>query len=241
MIYNIEEKNTLKKLENIKKDEAGLAENIIRLLISIGTTLFYLPLILYTIISTVVSYIKNHEKAYEEQEFIDIQNQVKHEFNYDRIRIDCEYERDAGSISFKMNYHALKSFANAIKTVFTESNEDERKLHRLISYIDPAEKDGFHVNSTFFYPYLPHQIEVGTGEGPVRVDQAERLYASPELWSRICDVWMEVADSKMPKLIVLDKYQADWCDPESSGRFIIEYIPDFSGTPNNGNPANANG
>ncbi len=240
MIYNIEEKNTLKKLESTKKNETGYVENALRLLITIGTTLFYLPLILFTIVTTIAAYIRNHEKAHEDQEYIDIQNQVKHEFNYDRIHIDCEYEQDAGSISFKMNYHALKSFANAIKTVFSDSPEKDRRLRELIKFIDPVEKNGFHINSDFFYPYLPRQIEVGTAEGPVRVDDAERLYASPELWNRICDVWMEVADSKIPKLIVLDKYQTDWCDPESNGRFIIEYIPDFSVRRNNRNTANAN-
>lgn len=228
MIYDLEEKNTLKKIDSSHNKHhnrsflSSVADNLITVLMNI----FFLPLIIYTFIANIILYFRNYPSALEAQEIVDIKDQARYGFNYDRIHIDYDYQPESGSLSFQMNYHALKSFAHAIKVLFSDT-EGSPRLYSMTGRLIDMKQEGYHTHSDFFYPYLPFEIEVGTASGRLEVIHAAYLYASPEIWRKISDVWMNVADGKIPKLIVLDRYQTEWCDPASKGRFIIEYLPDF--------------
>jgi hypothetical protein len=50
----------------------------------------------------------------------------------------------------------------------------------------------------------------------------DELWAPVQLWINICDEWIDVADRRRPALILLDSYQVEWCEPSSTGRFMIE-------------------
>ncbi|MBN2360590.1 MAG: hypothetical protein JXR83_14130 [Deltaproteobacteria bacterium] len=151
-------------------------------------------------------------------------------FRYDRIALSHSYDALTSTLTLIMNYDALTGFALALRRVFVDPDGaaivgTELPSGRNIGPNDP----GFYTHSSLFFPQLPYELTVGSrSSGLLRLQGGDALFAPTALWGRICSTWLEVADEMQPRLIVLDRDQRDWCDVQSSGRFMIEYQPHFA-------------
>ena len=84
---------------------------------------------------------------------------------------------------------------------------------------------GWHIHGDFLFPPLSAELTISVSGDLLRVAEGYHLAASAEHWLKVAEAWLEVASDWEPKLIVLDRFRSKWCDAESTGRFVIEYLP----------------
>jgi len=169
--------------------------------------------------------IEMREKSREEQE-------REGGFQYSLAAASNTYDHESDTLYNRMNYHGLKALCANIRRTYEQKGEPARqsRLNRyLLGRAVPVNETGFHIHSEFFMPQLEHEITIGTlDKDLLRLYDGTTIYGSPQIWREICDQWEKVAEQGEAKLIVLDGYQANWCDAESVGRFVIEYDPEYT-------------
>ena len=137
--------------------------------------------------------------------------------------MEQSYDETTGWMQIRMNHSAFERFVTAVEEIYEQKEGPFMGSMRGNIQI---EKEGYHSHSEFFLPELADEITFGTGNGKFMIEGGEYLWASPMVWQNALKEWREILESRTPSLIVLDKYQTEWCDTESTGRFSIEYIPD---------------
>lgn len=235
MLYPIEQKSSLPPLPAANRPRPrwlaslGDSRSVLRLL----WALLLLPYLLLRVLLLVGwSLLRNLGRldaiaADERQE--QRRDEWQHGFHYDRVALEHHFDPATTTLTLTMNYDALTSFALALRKVFVEPTGATSVGTELPSgkNIGPGDP-GFHTHTSMFYPALEHEITVGSRDGGLLLVQGgDALFAPSGMWRRVCDTWIQVADEMQPRLIVLDRDQSDWCDGQSSGRFMIEYQPRF--------------
>jgi hypothetical protein len=154
-------------------------------------------------------------------------------FSYADVQIGASWDKAGETLVLKMNYDGLKSFALGFRKVLADPQlfPTWTRLRSLTKGSGDDQEEPLYCTSPaeFFRGDFPYPV-LSLGHptsGLVEMHGGDELWAPVHLWIRICDEWIDVADRRRPALIVLDSYQVEWCDPSSTGRFMIEYIPEW--------------
>lgn len=234
MIYDLREKLSLPRLDDLETQQLASGKeyptfgvlrricNVLKIVIAIPFIPFITVYYLGKGFLRMPEVVEHAEAKYQRQ-------QDDHVFSFEKVVIEESYDEEAGVLTFRMNYDALKGFATSLSELF--GNKHSTPEMRTVGITGSKQVDdsspGWHTHSDFFFEPLPLEITVGISEGLMLVQEGVGLYAPPELWIKITERWADVADRREEKLIVLDRHQQDWCHPQSTGRFAIEYIPDL--------------
>lgn len=235
MLYPIEQKSSLPPLPAPTRQRPRLLTALRdpRLLLRMLWALLLLPYLLLRVLLLVgwslLRNIGRFEAIAADERQAQRRDEWNYGFHYDRIALTYSFDASTATLTLTMNYDALTCFALALRKVFVEPVDTAIVGTELPSgkNIGPGDP-GFHTHSSMFFPQLEHEMTVGSRDsGLLLVQGGDALFAPGEMWRRICDTWLQVADEMQPRLIVLDRDQRDWCDGQSSGRLMIEYQPRF--------------
>lgn len=140
-----------------------------------------------------------------------------------RCRVGTDFDEETGWLKLKFNHAAFAGFIEALANVFFRDKTPLVIDHRGIRRMG---KSGFHVHASDIFPPIEHDIIMSVDDGLFIVEGGEFLSASIETWQNAIAEWRRVLIRKQPALIVLDRYQAEWCSPNCKGRITFEYAPD---------------
>ncbi len=122
------------------------------------------------------------------------------------------------------NHKAFQDFVAGLAKLYFE---EKGMITVDIGGIRKAHDPHFHAHSDDFFTALKREMTIGTGGDLIRLYGGLDIIASVPVWQKLIVEWRRVLLRREPVLIVLDKYQTEWCSPESQGRFSIEYRPDI--------------
>jgi hypothetical protein len=232
VIYGLEHKEALVPLGELAEQKAELASGqthasfIASLKRWLGW-LIWIPLVPFTVAYTLVKGLLLVGDVVERAEATSRRRQADYGYNIDRVVIEDDYDERTGCLTLGMNDHALKGFAGALRDLFSEREPAPQMGvfgFRGVKKVRPTDS-GWHVHGDFLFSPLPEELTVSLSDDLLEIAEGYHLAASPEHWLKIADAWLEVACGREPKLIVLDRFQSEWCDSKSTGRFVIEYLP----------------
>lgn len=232
MIYDLAHKEALVPLGELAEQKAELASEqthasfIASLKRWLGW-LIWIPLIPFMVAYTLVKALLLVGDVVERAEATSRRRQADYGYDLERVVVQDEYDERTGCLTLRMNDHALKAFAGALRDLFSEQEPapqmgllGSRGVKR-VRRTDP----GWHVHGDFLLPSLSAELIVSLSDDLLEIAEGYHLAASPEHWLKIAEAWLEVGCGREPKLIVLDRFQSEWCDSDSTGRFVIEYLP----------------
>ncbi len=146
----------------------------------------------------------------------------------DELAVDASYDDASGWLQITMSRQAFAAFLDSLEQIYPARAQagGAPTLVDARGTVD-TKSPGYHAHSDMFFPALPIEITVGTGEGCFHVIGGMEVYASTQTWRRAIRRWRELTKADERRLIVLDRDQTDWCNPECTGRISVAYIPDF--------------
>lgn len=239
MIRKIEELKSLPPIEQKNPDPAPRrsfgrrVSSALRLALFLVLVPFLIVQILFTMLWHIAKFFLKLERSVEKAEESNRQAEQEGGFLYDMVSASNKYDHGNDTLHTVMNDHALKLFSFTIRKSYSRDAAQIQKqslVNRLLFGTALTPQDpGFHFHSEFFME-LEHEITVGTDNGSqLKLNGGASLFASPQVWLKLCDEFDRVAKDREPQLLVLDAYEKEYCDPESRGRFILEYRPDYRG------------
>ena len=223
MIYDVNNQEVLKPFDVQPAPEKHLS--FLSLFNLIFSIIFFLPTILFVLIKNGFQVIRNIEKIVKRSDLEKRADQYQGDFDYQNINIDLKEDPKNQQFIYSMNYDGLKGFVFLTRKQFSEKNSST--LVVLGEGEVKNQDSGFHAHGEDYFPDFPGPLIVGISEGLMSVQNGYQLYASLTCWEKVLKELEEIAVNRVPKRIVLDKYQVGWCDPKSIGRFVIDYIPEF--------------
>ncbi len=228
MIYDVNDKISLPELEEYKSDKTSGINRFWQVVISVFILLVIIPIIAFVfIIIGIYKVFRIFVREKDNQENSNLED-ISEERT--KLKVKQSYDEITGWMQIRMNHAAFERFVAAVEEIYEQKEGPfmgslRGKIH--------VEKEGYHTHSGFFFPEITEEITLGTGNGKFVIEGGEYLWASPDVWQNALKKWREILIARSPSLIVLDKFQTEWCDTKSTGRFSIEYIPDMLQEANN--------
>lgn len=231
MIYPIRAKSALPELEDYKAPRVELRSQITGCISQLPFALIVVPFVLLVIllvfilfvlanlIFNIVDFLLGNKDEDEKDEEVEEDDQADMS---EESLIESTYDESKGWLQLRFNHIGLKEFVEALAGVYME-----RKAPMMIDStgIARVKSENFHAHSEDFFPAIDQDMIVSTGDGLFHLDSGLHICASPEIWQKAIIEWRRVLLRKAPALIVLDKYQTEWCLPECQGRLSMEYLP----------------
>ena len=232
VIYGLAHKETLAPLGDLASQQAELPSGQVQESFTGRfkrrlSWVIWIPLIPFIVAFSLVKGFLSIGDVVGRAEATSRRQQADYGYDIERVVIQDEYDERTGCLTLRMNDHALKGFAGALRDLFTGQGPARQMGEfgvRGIRAVRPTDPD-WHIHGDFLFPPLAAELTVSLSGDLLRVIEGCHLAAPTEHWLRIAEAWLEVANAREPKLIVLDRFQREWCDADSTGRFVIEYLP----------------
>lgn len=135
------------------------------------------------------------------------------------VFMEVGYDKKTETLKATMDYFSLQSFIQDVKENLIGHHgmymRDFKKAYT-------SDEIGYHIHSRIG----DWELLLGIDEGLFYLNGGDTLWASKDTWSRAIVLLEEVLEKREEKIILLDKYQTEWCKGDSIGRFQIHYKPE---------------
>lgn len=227
MIYNVHDSASFQPLENYEPPEMQTKDKILSQITYGCVSALLFPVKLVFNLLAFFSEQEDEESGSRESPF------TQHEdgrLTYSSLTMEIEamYHAEVAWLELKMNHGAFARFVQAIANIYpTRSSMSNAPQMVALNGRTNVDQEGYHLHSELFFPELPFEITIGTGKGSFMIEAGDWIIASPQTWRKAIKLWREILQERDSRIIVLDRFQDGWCEPDCKGRFSIEYEQHF--------------